>query len=116
MLATNWGYANIGFSLNNLPPTAPFSFTIRIAHRREVRLGVNLQIALVVNSTVVYSTSIIPSSSYSVFNSGVQPLAGITDIEDLQVRLNMFTNTGDLDTRAIRISAVDLRFFGHNIV
>jgi hypothetical protein len=116
MLPTNWGYANIGFSLNDLPPTAPFSFTIRIAHRREVQPGVNLQIALVVNSIVIYSTTIVSSSSYSVFSSGQQLLSGITEIEDLQVRLNMFTNTGDLDPRAIRISAVDLRFFGHNIL
>ena len=115
-LPTNWGHANIGFSLNDLPPTPPFSFTIRVAHRREAQLGVNLQIALIVNSIVAYSTTIVPSSSYSVFSSGIQLLSGITEIEDLQVRLNMYTNTGDPDPRAIRISAVDLRFFGHNIV
>jgi hypothetical protein len=110
---TQWGYVYCGFDLTDIPTIGPFTFILKVAHRRETEVGVELIPELLVNSVVVYTGSAIPSTSYAVFNSGTQPMPTITSIEDMQVRLSMFTNTGNFDPRVLRISAVSLDVAGY---
>lgn len=112
-LPTNWGFVYAKFPLNNIPPQGPYRFNLRVDHRREINDGVFLEMALFVNSILVFSSIVESSQTYDLYASGVQPIPNITNIEDLQLRFNMFTNAGNLLTRALRVSAVNIRLFGY---
>lgn len=115
-LPTNWGYATCEFDMTNLPQAPLFSFDVSVAHRREVELGVILTVDVLINSTLHYTGQVVSTSSYTVFSSGKTPLPDVNTIDELQVRLSMFTNTGNSLPRAIRISAVDIKIYGYQVV
>ncbi len=110
---TNWGYANVGFPINTVALDAVKAIGVRVAHRREANEGVNLVVDIVLNSTVVFSQQVVSGSAYSVFNSGIVDLPEVTSVDSVEVRLSMFTNTGNNDPRVLRITAVDLRFLAY---
>lgn len=109
---TNWGYAFCGFNINEIISEPPYSFNVRVAHRRSTNDGVILNVDVLANSSVIYSATDVSDISYTVFSSGLQQMIGIDSIEDLQVRLSMFTNVGNPLLRSLLITAVDLRIYG----
>lgn len=107
-LPTNWGYAIIDFNTSSITGNMPFSFSARVAHRRESEDGVNLVAEIIVNSGVIYSNTIVSNETYSLFQSGFIVATGETSISSLQLRLSMYTNSGNINPRAIRITAADI--------
>jgi len=108
-----WGYANIKFDTISLPILPPYGAFIRIVSRREEESNVFLNVEVVSNNTVFFNTQVEQFNYYSFWSQYVS--LGNTSINDLTVRLSMFTNSSNLLPRAIRITAVDLRLFGKSI-
>jgi hypothetical protein len=116
-LPTQWGYAFVGFNPINVGSVGPFKFKVRAAARREAELGVTMIVDVVVNASVVFTDNMTPSDTYSIYDSGVQTMPPtITSVDTVEVRLSMFTNTGNTLPRALRVSAVDLTIDGFNPV
>lgn len=107
-LPTQWAYATCKFDDSGLPTNDPRKFRIRVAARREAELGVNLIIELVIGVSVVFTGTFTPSSAYSIYNSGFVTIPNGIVGPGLQVKLSMFTDTGNYIPRAVRVSAVDL--------
>lgn len=120
---TNWGYVFLEFDtspiINLLPP---YQVRVQVSHQREAELGVNLNLDVLVNGAIIYSKpndsdpSMIESpASYTLFDSTlVDALEGPTYIDSIILRMFMFTNTGNLDPRAIRISYASVDFAGYD--
>lgn len=114
-LPTQWGYAICNFNVSSLAGlSGPLTFVSRAAHRREVESGVTIFLDTLVNSTVVHTTSTLSDTSYNLLFTPQTLIPGITNITTLQVRVSMFTNSGNPNPRALRISAVDIEVFGFN--
>lgn len=113
-LPTNWGYAIVGFDEFDVAGLrSPLSFNVRVAHRRETEDGVNLVTDVLVNNAVIYTNSTASGDTYSVTQSGSQLMVGIDQIDTLEVRVSMFTNTGNAAPRVLRVSAVDIEILGY---
>lgn len=113
---TNWGYAFVEFDntvFANLLP--PYQFQIQLVHRREANDGVVLNVDLLLNSAVAFNNTIIPIESYNSYNSGFLNFSQ-TSINQAMLRLSMFTNTGNLSPRALRITYVNLTVKGFGLV
>ena len=108
-LPTQWGFATVDFAagLPFIGDAPPFQLNARVAHRREALDGVVLYIDVIVNNAVEFHDEVVCDETYSIYQSGYFTLVA-TEIDSLQIRLSIFTNTGDPDPRAIRISAVDV--------
>jgi hypothetical protein len=116
-LPTQWGYAYIGFNMSALTFSGPYRFNVKVAHRREAQAGVTIFIDVIANSTLVFSSQHPSTNSYSVSTTGNQFLpSDMLNLTDLTVRLSMFTNTGNEEPRALRVSAVDITILGYNAV
>lgn len=111
-LPTQWGYAIVGFDPTGVSSTDPRTFRIRVAACREAELGVNIVIELLIGPAVIFTGTFTPSSAYTVYSSGLVAIPVGTSISSLEVRLSMYTNTGDSAPRAVRVSAVDLKING----
>jgi hypothetical protein len=112
-LPTQWGYAIAGFDLSEAGNSGPYTVNVRVVHRREANNGVNLVVDVVANSAVVFSETVLSDEIYSMYESGEIPVStGGETLTDLSVRVSMFTNTGDEEPRAIRISAIDVQLNG----
>jgi hypothetical protein len=114
---TNWGYAFAGFSpslISSISP--PLKFKFQVSNRRETNDGVVLNMDLILNNSVVYGTTTSPTTSYTLFDSGFQPITISEPITQMSLRMSMFTNTGDLAPRALRISFVKIFIQGFVIV
>jgi|694.fasta_scaffold47047_4 hypothetical protein len=119
---TNWGYAFLEFNttpvLNLLPP---YATRIQISHRRELNGGVFLNIDLLINGAIVFSKtddeSFESSTSFVLEDTGLQMTAdGPTYIDSIILRMYMFTNTGNLDTRTIQIDYASVTMQGFELV
>lgn len=108
MLPTQWGYAVVKFNPSGIPTSGPKSFRIRVASRREIELGVNVVVELMIGPAVIFTHTFTPSSVYTIYNTGNVAIPDGTEISTLNVRLSMFTNVGDMVPRALRVTAVDL--------
>jgi hypothetical protein len=115
-LPTQWGYAIAGFNVGAIPTNDPRQIRLRIAARREVEVGVNVIIELLIASAVIFSATFTPTSTYSIYNSGLITVPTGTNISSLQARLSMFTNTGNSLPRALRVSAVDIFVVSYSII
>ena len=111
-LPTIWGYVDIGFDLSTVPKLPPFAFNARVAHRRESEIGVALIISVFVNGQNVYATTVVCDETYSLWISGTNTLLNIDKIDSFFIRLNMYTNSGNLSPRAVRVTGVDLGISG----
>lgn len=117
---TNWGYAFIEFDptpiIDLLPP---YKVRVQVSHERELNGGVYLNLDVLINGAVVYSKTDLDSyestTSFTLEDTGLQlTSSGPTYIDTVVLRLYMFTNTGNIDPRALRISYVSLSINGYN--
>lgn len=117
-LPTQWGYATAGFLVNTIGDTGPYSFNVRVVHRREAEDGVEMIVDVLVNESVVFSDTVTSEMTYQTYESGTQsiPLPDGEAITTLQVRVSMFTNTGNTLPRALLITAMDIKIFGYDTV
>lgn len=106
---TQWGFAVVGFApgLAFIGNSAPYQLNARVAYRREALGDVDLYIDVLVNDAVVLHDEVTASETYSIYQSGYFAIAA-TSITKLEIQLSIFTDNGDPDPRAIRISAVDV--------
>jgi hypothetical protein len=108
---TNWGYAYVGFNDFVLPPYGPYSIRTRVAHRREETEGSVLTVAILVDSAIVFSDQMQSELTYSIYDSG-EATADVESMEELVIRLNNYSNTGNESPIALRITAVDAQVEG----
>lgn len=108
---TSWGYAYVGFNDTELPPSGPFTIRTRVVHRRENQPGSNVTVAIVADSSIVFNDQEPSQATYTIFDSG-DVSAPVDEIEELVVRINNFSNTGNATPIALRITAVDLAVDG----
>lgn len=88
---------------------------VRVAHRREANDGVTLVVDMIADTSVIFTDTVESEETYSVYDSGLVEISpSITSISRIFVRLSMYTNSGNLDPRALRISAVDLYAKGYH--
>jgi hypothetical protein len=116
---TNWGYAFLEFDISpviNLIP--PYTIRIQVSHKREANNGVYLNLDLLINGAIVFSKaeedSYESTTSFVLEDTGLQlAAAGPTYLDSVILRLYMFTNTGNLDPRAIQIDYATVSLNGY---
>lgn len=117
-LPTNWGYAFAAFDTSYFSSylNPPYKFRINVSHRREVNIGVALNIDLLVNNSVFYSTYVLPGVVYNTFDSGIQDMTNINGFSQLTLRFSMYTNSGNALPRAVRITYASLDVSGYTLI
>lgn len=113
-LPTQWESVSLKFDVSSVVAFAPLSFVARIAHRREVELGVTLRLDVLANEedAVVYSGDFTSDETYTVSSTGLQPMPSIVSLDELNFRISMVTNSGNTAPRALRVSAADITIHG----
>lgn len=112
---TNWGYVAVGFNLNGIPQIPPFTYRVRVAGRREEETGVTVRLDVMINSAIVFTTTLTPLETYGIYSTGLQSLSD-SSIDEVEVRLSMITNSGNHVPRSVRITAVDMLINGSTAV
>lgn len=114
-LPTQWPYAFLTVDVSSVVAFAPLSFEARIVHRREVEEGVTLTLDVLVNEddAVVYTGTFTSDETYTVSTTGIQQMPGIVSLDELTLRVSIFTNTGNTAPRAIRVTAADITIHGY---
>lgn len=114
-LPTQWPYVFLKIDVSSVVAFAPLSFEARIVHRREAELGVTMRLDVLVNEgdAVVYTGDFASAQTYTLSTTGIQPMPGIVSLDELTLRISMFTNSGNTAPRALRVSAADITIHGY---
>lgn len=108
---TQWGYAYVGFPSVDLPPVGPYQIRVTVVHRREANPGPQLNVDVVADSAVVFTNRVTCGTTYAMYDSGMVPVS-LPSISNITVRLSMYSNTGNEDLIAMRVTAVNIAVYG----